>query len=687
MLYYGLIVVAVLAMAWGGPLFGFLTGVAPILKACWRLCLTALIMLPGLVLDVRKADAALRDRWLRALPIVCTNGLNLAVHFSLFSWSVEHTSFAHSMILASSAPVFLAVWALLIFGVFVALMRCLGRQPEEGISKLMSVRRPALVAQNPVSSSSGPRAPGAGNGGDAWGSGAESQRGRARSSTDVLGMRHDLAWHAAIPVPHDAGACEAEQVTVIGDAADAGQSSPAGAGAPSGAIGRSRDGCSVHIAAKTALGAVLAVAGVPVPHQETKRAASVGASSASASSVPPSATADETAATPARPLRRRTSSALGASLSDAAPWSNGGVAFAGGRGRADSRRGDGAALTSAVADSTWGAAAVTAPAAPRVQPAAQPLEAGVSIEQRRMVVLPPTWAEIAGACLAFAGMVLLVMITQQERAAAAADAAAAAAAASSAAQTDDGFWADDAATASPAPAADVAPGLPVDDAGADAVSKIRPFSVAGDMAAAAAAVCMAANLLVGGRMRAWMPIWLYSMPTFAVAGLGAAMLSLLLEEETILFGLGPNSVFGWMGDIRRFGIAFAMAFVPTILGHTVSNWALQFVSPLVLSTMLLTAPPISSLYGYWLGLQGPPGAGLLIGGPVILAGIAVVILGGRKSPLWSKIQAAWQSKQLQAVMPTDRALSIERPAGINDTLASSTAGMSNAAAVPAVSRE
>jgi hypothetical protein len=269
------------------------------------------------------------------------------------------------------------------------------------------------------------------------------------------------------------------------------------------------------------------------------------------------------------------------------------------------------------------------------------------------------------------------MITQQERAAAA-DVAAAAAAASSAAQTDDGFWADDAAAASPAPAADLAPGLTVDDAGADAGSKIRPFSVVGDMAAAAAAVCMAANLLVGGRMRAWMPIWLYSMPTFAVAGLGAAVLSLLLEEETILFGLGPNGVFGWMGDIRRFGIAFAMAFVPTILGHTVSNWALQFVSPLVLSTMLLTAPPISSLYGYWLGLQGPPGAGLLIGGPVILTGIAVVILGGRKSPLWSRIQSACHVKQQQSGIPADRAHSIHAP---------STAEMLNTGAVPVSSRK
>lgn len=259
-------------------------------------------------------------------------------------------------------------------------------------------------------------------------------------------------------------------------------------------------------------------------------------------------------------------------------------------------------------------------------------------------------------------MVALVLLTQQEMAASAAAAAEAAAAAAVGNMPSAAVG--NATSASPAfvpvpgsaDPADTVDG-PGDNGagsggsgGAALLPGPRPFSVAGDVAATLAAVCMAVNLLIGGRLRAWMPLWLYSLPTFAAAAAAAAALSLAVERDAALWGFGHTALLGWLGDGRRLGLAFAMAFVPTLLGHTVSNFALSHIQPLVLSVLLLAAPPLSALYGYALGLQGPPGRGLLLGGPVILLGIGVAVLGGHKSPLWgllAKARERWQRGRAQ----------------------------------------
>jgi drug/metabolite transporter (DMT)-like permease len=60
--------------------------------------------------------------------------------------------------------------------------------------------------------------------------------------------------------------------------------------------------------------------------------------------------------------------------------------------------------------------------------------------------------------------------------------------------------------------------------------------------------------------------------------------------------------------------------VPTILGHTVFNWALRHVRPSAISVAFLGEPVVAALLAFAIFDQRPPLA-TFIGGALILAGI------------------------------------------------------------------
>jgi drug/metabolite transporter (DMT)-like permease len=97
-------------MSSGGLWFALLVETPPVLKACWRLALTALLQLPLFLREAAAmpaaapATAAFRRRWRAHLPIMGVAGAFLAVHFGAWSWSVSHTSLTHSLLLVSTTP-------------------------------------------------------------------------------------------------------------------------------------------------------------------------------------------------------------------------------------------------------------------------------------------------------------------------------------------------------------------------------------------------------------------------------------------------------------------------------------------------------------------------------------------------------------------------------------------------------
>jgi drug/metabolite transporter (DMT)-like permease len=64
----------------------------------------------------------------------------------------------------------------------------------------------------------------------------------------------------------------------------------------------------------------------------------------------------------------------------------------------------------------------------------------------------------------------------------------------------------------------------------------------------------------------------------------------------------------------------ALAIIPTIIGHTVFNWALKHVRPTAISLAFLGEPVIASLLALIFFAQHPP-ATTLIGGALVLAGV------------------------------------------------------------------
>ena len=106
------LVLAVLVMAWAGPLVR-LTTAPPIAVAAWRLTLAMVVLLPLFAAGPRAEwrPIAARSRW-----IAVAAGAALAVHFAAWITSLRLTSVAAAAVLVATSPVF----AWLLSGWFLA---------------------------------------------------------------------------------------------------------------------------------------------------------------------------------------------------------------------------------------------------------------------------------------------------------------------------------------------------------------------------------------------------------------------------------------------------------------------------------------------------------------------------------------------------------------------------------------
>ncbi len=147
------------------------------------------------------------------------------------------------------------------------------------------------------------------------------------------------------------------------------------------------------------------------------------------------------------------------------------------------------------------------------------------------------------------------------------------------------------------------------DAGAGEVFAGRD-PLLGDLLALAGAWCVAVYYLAGRRLRRTMD----TVPYVTLVYGGAALLSLAaaLLTRTPLAGFGSGTYL----------YLVLIALVPQIIGHTSFNWALGHVSATLTTTAVLLEPVGSGLLAWWV-LNEAPGAGALLGGVVVLTGIAL----------------------------------------------------------------
>ena len=138
-----------------------------------------------------------------------------------------------------------------------------------------------------------------------------------------------------------------------------------------------------------------------------------------------------------------------------------------------------------------------------------------------------------------------------------------------------------------------------------------PQALYGDLLALGGAVMMAAYLMCGRLVRPSVPLPLY-------AGLVYACAALCLWTVCLL---SPASILGYAGS--AYLILLLLGLGPQLIGHTVVNWALAYLSPTIVAVVLLAEPVGASLLAWlWLGesvswLQGG-------GGALILTGIGLV---------------------------------------------------------------
>ncbi|KAL4418952.1 hypothetical protein ABPG77_001774 [Micractinium sp. CCAP 211/92] len=147
-------------------------------------------------------------------------------------------------------------------------------------------------------------------------------------------------------------------------------------------------------------------------------------------------------------------------------------------------------------------------------------------------------------------------------------------------------------------------------------------TVVGDMAALLASLCFVGYLLIGRRLRKWMPVMVYAV---SVTGLAAGLLCIggLLFEGSRVTATGRHGVFGWVSPSYLPYVLY-LAVVPGIVGHTGFNTLLKYMDPLVISLSCNLEPLIGSLLGWAAGVVSPPSAMTYVGGALVMASTFVV---------------------------------------------------------------
>jgi len=134
--------------------------------------------------------------------------------------------------------------------------------------------------------------------------------------------------------------------------------------------------------------------------------------------------------------------------------------------------------------------------------------------------------------------------------------------------------------------------------------------LAGDGLAMLGSVAVAGYFLIGRRLRVRMSLVAYVAPVYAVAAV--TLMAVALASGVTLTGYSAR-VWLWLA---------MLALVPQIVGHSSLNWALRHLTATSV-TIVVLAEPVGSTALAWLVLHERPTVWAVVGGCVVLSGIAV----------------------------------------------------------------
>jgi len=122
------------------------------------------------------------------------------------------------------------------------------------------------------------------------------------------------------------------------------------------------------------------------------------------------------------------------------------------------------------------------------------------------------------------------------------------------------------------------------------------------------ALAVVGYFIAGRKARARINLLSYVTPLYAACSVILLIWVLIAGDR-----LAPYSGTVWT-------YLAALAIVPTIVGHTLFNWALKHVRPTSISLAFLGEPVVASLLALIFFAQRPPLA-TIIGGVLVLAGV------------------------------------------------------------------
>lgn len=139
----------------------------------------------------------------------------------------------------------------------------------------------------------------------------------------------------------------------------------------------------------------------------------------------------------------------------------------------------------------------------------------------------------------------------------------------------------------------------------------------GNALALVAAITYAAHLLLGQSVQArGLGLWQW---TSAVATIGA--IGVLPIVALTAPGDGPYPAGFWAG-------AIALALIPQMVGHTSFIWAVRWLTPTLVSVVILLEPIVSTV-GALVLFDEVPGPVVLVGAVVLVGGVAITTLAER----------------------------------------------------------
>lgn len=144
-------------------------------------------------------------------------------------------------------------------------------------------------------------------------------------------------------------------------------------------------------------------------------------------------------------------------------------------------------------------------------------------------------------------------------------------------------------------------------------------ALVGDALAIIGAICAAAYLLLGRAAQR------QGLSLNGYIGIAYSTAALVLLPWPALFGHSylayRPATFGWIA---------VLALVPQLVGHTSINYAMKYLSPTLVATLLLLEPLGASLFALALFGEVPPPATIL-GALVLLGGVAMTVRGAQQS--------------------------------------------------------